>query len=158
MLILWIALIVVVLALSFYFWPKDQRSLKTVVFTGAVLGGLIGAGILIARSIPVTRKENVEKVVVLKYKKPPQIIYKDKIVYKVPGQEYAAINPDDVCKGKMPAEILSIDINTKDSADTTWLILRPVGRLIKVTCSISGNLDQFWKVGDVVQFKGGNAQ
>lgn len=150
-LILWALLIVVVLAVSFYFWPKDQRTLKTVVITGAVIGALVGSGILIARSIPVTRKETVEKVVVLKYKKPPQVVYRDKIVYRIPGKEFDPVNTESACKGGVTLILDQVTKSGKDDDHITWVLGHQPGSRVQITCRIPGSYDDFYKAGSVIQ-------
>jgi hypothetical protein len=159
MMILGAALAFSILAISYYLWPKDQKSLRLVIMTALIMSSIVALGILMARSLPVTRKETVEKVVQLKYVKPPQVITKEKVVYRIPGKEFDPLNVVEVCSGKMPSEIMALDVSAnEDKTKNTWLIVRPLGRLIKVTCVISGDLDNFWKVGDVVQFKDGRPQ
>lgn len=157
-LIFWAIGLILVLAISFYLWPKDQRSFRMVATTSIIISATVGLGIVIARALPVTRKEIVEKVVQVKYQKPPQIIYRDKIVYREPGKEFTPVDVEKVCAGSQPVELLVIDVSTKGDDSTTWVIARPIGSLIKITCYLNDNLDSFWKVGDVVQFKNGKPQ
>lgn len=157
MLFLWLGLAVVILGISFYFWPKDQRTLRTVITTGAILSALIAAGILIARSIPIKRTEIVEKVT--KYKEPPKIVYKDKIVLRIPGKEYAPVDVKAICKGSSPVTIVQMNVTDPDKDNrTTWITGKVPGSEVKFTCGQPGDYSDSWAVGDTVQFTRGEAQ
>ena len=150
-----------ILAISYIMWPKDDRSLKLVLTTTGIIASIIGFGIVIARTVPVTRHENVIRHVTIKRVKPPEVVYKDRTitVFKTPGHEFDPVDPAKVCTGSRPVEILVIDVVTRKENDaTTWVITRPVGSQVKVTCYLDGNLDNFWKVGDIVQFTNGKPQ
>jgi hypothetical protein len=151
MLIFCLIVFAVVLLISFYFWPKDQRSLVTVLFTGLVLGSLIGAVIIIAKSIPVTRKEKVEKVVVLKYKKPPSVVYRDKIVYRIPGRDLEPIDTKSACQGGVALIMDQVTTNGKDKEVTTWILGHVPGSKVQITCRIPGHFADFYKRGSIVQ-------
>jgi hypothetical protein len=169
MLVFWLILIAIVLLISFYLWPKDQRSLVIVIITGVIISSLAGAGIIIAKSIPVTRKETVEKVVVLKRKKPPRVVYKDRIVYQTPGKEVSSVDVKGACQGEVPLQIVKIDEQKvpQSSLDkeagipaehTTWVLAHPVGSKVLITCGQPGAYADFWKVGDVIQITTGMPQ
>jgi len=154
------------LGLCYYLWPADKRSFKTVVTTGIVIGAIVGIASVISRALPITRTETVIKKVQIKRVKPPEppkVVYKDRIVYQVPGKELDPIPADDVCKGKRPAEILKLDLSSKGEGDdkttNTWIVFRPIGSKIKITCYVSGDLTGgFWNVGDIVMLANGSAQ
>lgn len=151
MLALWGALSIVVLGFSFYLWPRDQRSLKTVIITGAIISSLTALGILIAKSIPITRKETVEKVVVLKYKKPPQIVYRDRPVFVEPGKGYEPVDTASACKGDKTIEVDEITVSGKDDDKDTWILGHPVGSHVQITCRVPGSYDDFWHKGSLIQ-------
>jgi hypothetical protein len=155
--ILWAFLLILILGISFYFWPRDQRSFRTVVTTGVILGAITGIGILIARAIPVTRKETVVKEVVEKRVKPPEIVYKDRVVFRVPGKEYDPVDVKAVCSGKLPIEIKALSVSGKDDDKTTWIDGTLVGGKVLFTCGQPGDYST-WKVGDVVQITRGVPQ
>jgi hypothetical protein len=154
MLIFWLVVCVLIFAISYYFWPPHQRGLHAITVTAGILGSLVCAGFLIARSIPVTRTETVIKKVVLKRVKPPQIIYKDRIVYRDPKEWLKTINPTEVCAGSQPLKIkgLLVNGNTKEDENLrTYMTGEVIGSGLDITCEIPGDVTGIWSEGMIVQ-------
>jgi len=152
----WLSVLAASIGLSYTWWPRDKRSWKVVAFTALTFSATIMLGIYITQAWPVEhyRIEKIQK----KYVNPPKVIYKDRIVYRIPGKEFEPLNAADICKGSRPVKLLTIDISKNGDDSTTWLIVKPLGSEIKITCYISGNLDHFWQVGDIVQFTNGKPE
>lgn len=126
------------------------------------------AAILVGRAMPVTYTTYHRYVDVrLTPPAPPaKIVYKDKIVekpverivYKDLPNWMKPVDPKAVCEGSMPVQIIHMDVSTKDKDNSaTWIKAEVVGRGILVTCQIDGDMNNFWKEGDIIQIKQGKA-
>lgn len=156
MIVVYAFVILMAYLVGYIFWPKDNRSLLMVNFTALIIGAILMLAIYITQWWPVEHK--VTQTVVRKYVNPPKVVYRNRDVFRIPGQEYAPVNPKEICGGSRPVQILTIDVVSKDSEATTWVIVKPMGSMIKITCSIPGDLHDFWKIGDVTQFTQGKPQ
>ena len=128
-----LAMLVGILGFSFYFWPKDERTLRTVIVTAGVFSGVIGLGIVIARALPVTHKTVEVKKVQTKYVKPPQIVYRDKPVFVTPGKEYQAVDTEKACSGGVTLELDQVTTSKNDDKVDTWILGHPLGSHVQVT-------------------------
>ena len=161
-LIFWVIGLGCLFALSILLWSRDQRSIKGVLVTACLLSAVVGAGIVVARSLPVTRTETVVKQT--KWVKPPSVVYRDRTVYKSANDnDVAPVDVEAGCKGKYPVQIIKLDEQTsKDENDknqtVTWISAHPLGSKIIIVCGQPGAFSDFWKVGDVVQFVRGDPQ
>lgn len=151
MMFLKLLVLVVVLAISFYFWPKDQRSLRTIVATAAVMVAILGIGDILVRLIPIERKVNEVKVVTLKYKQPPKVVYRDKPVFVTPGAEYQPVDTEALCKGKGAIKVDQVTVSGKTDDKDTWILGTPLGHKVQVTCRVPGSYDDFYHEGSVLQ-------
>lgn len=154
----WLAIGVVVLAVSYYWWPGDKRTLRNVVATAATFAGFFLIANFIVDIWPVTHIEIKE--IQKKYVDPPKVIYKDRIVYKAPDGEVAPVDVKGACEGKYPIQIINLDVQTdeKSKETTTWVSGHPVGSKVVVVCGQPGAFNDFWNVGDVIQFVRGVPQ
>jgi hypothetical protein len=144
------------IVVSWFYWPKSERSILGVALIGACMAGFIVVGGVIDRFIPV--KQRVVQEVVTKDTK---VVYKERVIYRTPGQDLAPVNPKAICSGASPLQIdkMSVQTNDKDKDDsTTWVVGHVPGSRVLVTCGQPGAYDDFWKVGDIVQMTRGNAQ
>ena len=155
----WVYGLVIVLAivLGFGLWPKGDRNWKVAVASGLIIGGIALFGIYITQMWPM---EHIKyETVVKKYVEPPKIVYKDKIVYRVPDGEVAPIDVRAACTGKMPVEIVQMNVADSDKESrTTWVTGHVVGSKVKFTCGQPGDYSDSWAVGDIVQFIRGEPQ
>jgi hypothetical protein len=154
-------LALVILALSYIWWPKDARSFRLVAFTALTLGSIIGLCILIANMLPVTRKETVIQEVVKKYKEPPKVVTKVKevTVYKNPAEWLQPIDPEAVCKGSRPIRIISMIVNDPDTNNRrTYVTADVVGTGTNITCEVPGVFTDIWKEGMIITTARGTPQ
>lgn len=155
----WVYGIVILLsiALGFFLWPKANRSFHLAAVSGLVIGGISMLCIYITQWWPV--EHQVVETVVKKYVEPPKIVYKDKIVYRVPDGEVAPVDVRAACTGKVPVEIVQMNVADADKdSRTTWVTGHLVGSKVKFTCGQPGDYSGSWAVGDIVQFIRGTPQ
>lgn len=155
----WVYGLVIVLAivLGFGLWPKGDRNWKVAAASGLIIGGIALFGIYITQMWPVEHI-TVEKVV-KKYVEPPKIVYKDKIVYRLPDSEVAPVDVKAACTGKIPIEIVQMSVaDTHQDNRMTWVTGHAVGSKVKLTCGQPGDYSDNWAVGDIVQFIRGEPQ
>lgn len=153
MLIFWLVVCVLIFAISYYFWPPYQRGLHAITVTAGILGSLVCAGFLIAKSIPTTRTETVIKKVVIKRVKPPQVVYKDRVVYRDPAEWLKPVNAAEVCKGSKPIKVKGLLVNgsDEDKNTRTYLTGEVVGTGLDITCEIPGDVTGMWTTDQIIQ-------
>lgn len=149
--------IIVSFVVGYLMWPKDTRSFRVVSVSGLVIGSIIMLGIYITQWWPVERK--VIQKVTKQYVDPPKVVFKDRIVYRVPDGEVAPVDVRGACKGEKPIQITQMNVNDseKDSR-ITWITGHLVGSKILIVCGQPGDYSDSWKVGDIVQFIRGEPQ
>lgn len=156
MYIVWGFAVAASLVLSYMWYPRDKRDLRTVITTGGVLGGMLTLGIYITQIWPV---EHIEiKKIQKQYVDPPKVVYKDKIVYKDPSTAFKTIDPREVCKGSAPVKILQMLVNDPDTNERrTYLTVDVIGTGVTITCEVPGDLRAIWKPDMVVQMSQGKS-
>lgn len=151
------ALILISAIVGYGMWPKDQRSLKAVISTGLIIGSLAMIGVFITQMWP---QKHIEiKEIQKKYVDPPKIVYKDRIVYRLPDSEVAPVDVKGACGGKLPIQIVHMNVVDADKdSRMTWITGTPIGSKVKITCGQPGAYSNMWKEGDIVQFIRGEPQ
>lgn len=147
----WLAIGVVVLAVSYYWWPGDKRTLRNVAATAATFAGFF---LIVNFIVDVWPVKHIEiKEIQKKYVDPPKIVFKDRVVYRDPAQFLKPVNAVDVCKGSTPLKIVSLLVNgnDKDGDTRTYVKVEPVGTGVIVICEVPGDVTGFWSEGDIVQ-------
>jgi len=149
--------IIVSFVVGYLMWPKDTRSFRVVSVSGLVIGSIIMLGIYITQWWPVEHK--VIQKVTKQYVDPPKVVFKDRIVYRVPDGEVAPVDVKAACSGKNPIEIVRMNVADADKdSRMTWITGRVVGSKILFTCGQPGDYSDSWEVGNIVQFVRGEPQ
>lgn len=155
---IWLAIGVVILAVSYFWWPGDKRNLRNVMATAATFAGFF---LIVNFIIGIWPVKHIEiKEIQKKYVDPPKVIYKDRVVYRAPDGEVAPVNVKDGCEGKYPVQIIRMDVQTdeKSKETTTWVSAHALGSKVIIVCGQPGAFNDFWNEGDVVQFVRGVPQ
>lgn len=157
MIYVWLAIGLVIVGISYYWWPADKKSWRTVAATAATFAGFFLIANFIVAIWPVKHIEVRE--VQKKYVDPPKVIYREKIVYRNPDGEVAPVDVKGACAGKYPLVIQALTVSGKDDDDdrTTWIDATLVGSKVMFTCGQPGDYSN-WKPGQIVQIVRGTPQ
>lgn len=115
---------------------------------GVIIGSFVAAGHGLANAIPTDRVVNeIRHVRIVRHNPPP---FRDRIVYRLPGDSVKPVDAKAICSGSLPAQVVSSVLNGEGNNHVTWVTVTPVGSDVRVFCHKTGDYTQDWTAGVVV--------